>query len=103
MRTLDLSLNHYYINYERMFLNPKFIMRLQNLKTITISFPYFGSHSELRALIIFFFNINCKIVLVNKLTVGSFFNYKDKLATCVMMRASLVYKFSSVRCGWQEL
>ena len=39
-----------------------------------------------------FLNTECKIVLVNKFTVGSFFNYKDKLTA--VMSASLVYKLS---------
>ena len=44
----------------------------------------------------YFLNAECKIVLVNKFTVGSFFNYKDKLPTGV--RSSLVYKFSCAQC-----
>ena len=73
------------------------------LKTMYFSFPYFGSQSEklkeeLRALVeTYFLNTECKIVLVNKFTVGSFFNYKDKLPAG--MRASLVYKFSCAQCA----
>ena len=53
---------------------------------------------ELRALIgKYIFNTQCKIVLVNKFTVGSVFNYKDKLPAGV--RASLVYKFSCAQCA----
>ena len=73
------------------------------LKTMYFSFPYFGSQSEklkeeLRVLIEkYFLNTECKIVLVNKFTVGYFFNYKDKLPAG--MRASLVYKFSCALCA----
>ena len=46
---------------------------------------------------IYFLNAECKIVLVNKFRVGSFFNYKYKLLAG--MRASLVYKFSCAQCA----
>ena len=51
----------------------------------------------------YFLNAECKIILVNKFTVSSFFNYKDKLRAGV--RSSLVYKFSCAQCastyiGW---
>ena len=45
----------------------------------------------------YFLQAECKIVLVNKFTVGSFFNYKDKLPAG--MRASLVCKFSCALCA----
>ena len=72
------------------------------LKRIYFSFTYFGSQSEklkeeLCVLIgKYFLNAECKIVLVNKFTVGSFFNCKDQLP--VGMRASLMYKFRCAQC-----
>ena len=45
----------------------------------------------------YFLNAECKIVLVIKFTVSSFFNYKDKLPAGV--RSSLVYKFSCAQCA----
>ena len=35
--------------------------------------------------------------MINKFTIGSLFNYKDKLPTC--LRSSLVYKFSCAHCA----
>ena len=72
-------------------------------KTMYFSFPYFGSQSEkltdeLHALIRkYFLNTECKIVLVNKCTVGSYFNCKDK--PHAGMRPSLVYKFCCAQCA----
>ena len=37
------------------------------------------------------------VVLVNKFTVGSFFNYKDKLP--MRLKSSLLYKFSCAQCA----
>ena len=45
----------------------------------------------------YFLNAECKIVLVNKFTVSTFFNYKDKLPAGV--RSTLVYKFSCAQCA----
>ena len=37
-----------------------------------------------------------QVILVNGFTIGSFFNYKDKLP--LRMQSSLVYKYSCVHC-----
>ena len=44
-----------------------------------------------------FSDVRFNIVLVNKFTVGSFFNYKDKLP--MRLKSSLVYKFSCAQCA----
>ena len=44
-----------------------------------------------------FSDVRFDVVLVNKFTVGSFFNYKDKLP--VRLKSSLVCKFSCAQCA----
>ena len=71
-------------------------------KVVYFSLPYFGAQSEkLRDELIllfkkYFADIDFRIILVNKFTIGSFFNYKDKLPTG--MRSSVIYEFSCTRC-----
>ena len=64
---------------------------------------YFGQLSEIfrSELVVFlgrhFSDVRFNVVLVNKFTVGSFFNYKDKLP--MRLKSSLVYKFSCSHCA----
>ena len=44
-----------------------------------------------------FSDVRFNVVLVNKFTVGSFFNYKDKFPPC--LKLSQVYKFSCAQCA----
>ena len=68
-----------------------------------MSLPYFGQFSEkLRSELLIllgrhFSDVRVNEVLVNKFTVGSFFNYKDKLP--MRLKSSLVYKFSCAQCA----
>ena len=74
-----------------------------NKEQIYISFPYFGQQSETMrtelkiSLDKILPNFNFNISLVNKFTIGSFFNYKDKLPFAI--RSSCVYKFSCAQCA----
>ena len=73
-----------------------------NDKPIYFSFPYFGPFSEklkqdlLTLLPKYYSKDKFCVILVNNLTIGSFFNYKDKLP--LHLRSSLVYKYSCVHC-----
>ena len=64
---------------------------------------YFGAESEklkreITDLLSKFYSfMNPKIVLVNSLSIGSFFRYKDRLPKCC--QSSVVYKFSCASCG----
>ena len=66
-------------------------------------FPYFGRHSEKLRIDLnyiiekYFPNFKFRIILVNRLTIGSFFRYKDRLPSTV--QSSLVYEFSCVQCA----
>jgi hypothetical protein len=74
-----------------------------SLRKIYLSFPYFGHQSERmkidiqRLLSEYFIGIEFNIILVNKFTIGSFFNYKDRLP--LASRSSLVYSFSCAQCA----
>ena len=67
------------------------------------SLPYFGPQSEklkkeiLSAFDKYFVNLNAKIVFTNKFTIGSFFNFKDKLP--FGMLSSIVYNYCCERCS----
>ena len=67
--------------------------------------PFFGPQSEtmgeelVAVLSRIFPSIKFICILTNKNTIGSFFNYKDRLPKC--LRASVVYKFVCPRCGSQ--
>ena len=67
-----------------------------------ISMPYFGPHSDKLVSEIekimgkFFPQIDIKIILVNKNTIGSFFSFKDVLPT--LQRSSVIYKYCCDRC-----
>ena len=53
---------------------------------------------ELSSLFAKYFNdIQFNILLINNFKIGSFFHYKDRLPKD--LRASLIYKFSCVRCA----
>ena len=75
---------------------------LRKTQQIFAIFPYFGHQSqkmqeELSSLFIKYFNdIQFNILLINDFKIGSFFHYKDRLPKD--LRASLIYKFSCVRC-----
>ena len=89
------------------FLHKKFSVNNKpaefNKDLIYVAMPYFGVQSEqlkkdLFVLICKFFpNLNIKIILVNKFTIGSLFNYKEKLNDC--MRSNVIYKFSCANCA----
>ena len=69
---------------------------------IYFSFPYFGKHSEqlvkeIKLLLSkYFINNNIEIILCNKLTIGSFFNYKDSFPNS--LRSSIIYQYSCLQC-----
>ena len=71
-------------------------------KPIYFSFPYFDPFSEklkqdlLTLLSKYYSKDKFCVILVNNFTIGSFFNYKDKLP--LHLRSSLVYKYSCVYC-----
>jgi len=66
------------------------------------SLPYLGHHSvkfkqDLSVLFSKYFNeLSFRFVFTNTFTIGSFFNYKDKLP--LGMLSSIIYSFSCVRC-----
>ena len=101
---LDFLSNHVCIDFGGMFLNPMFMIQVTTLwKRCIFHFHILALNQTKRKGGIvsligkYFLNAECKIVLVNKLTVGSYFNYKDKLPAG--MRVSLVYKFSCAQCA----
>ena len=101
---LDFLSNLVCIDFGGMFLNPMFVIPVTTLwKRCNFHFHILALiQTKLKGGIVsligkYFLNAECKIVLVNKLTVGSYFNYKDKLPAG--MRASLVYKFSCAQCA----
>ena len=90
----------------RKFLNKKFdknpVPEVETNKIYSI-LPYFGPQSfKLRKDLAIVFekyipNYDLKLVFVNRFTIGSYFNYKDKIPKS--LRASLVYQFSCERCS----
>ena len=82
------------------FLNAKYSNVPHVTKDLCLyySFPYFGQQSNkmqtdiLKVLNKYFIKCNFRIVLVNKFTIGNFFNFKDKLP--LSMLSSVVYHFS---------
>ena len=68
-----------------------------------LSLPYFGQFSEklrFELVVLFgrhFCDVRCNVMLVNKFTVGSVFNCKDKPP--MHLKSSLVYKFSCAQCA----
>ena len=72
-------------------------------KNVYVSLPYFGLQSEemkteLRnSLTKFYPHISFHFVMMNKRTIGSLFNYKDKLPKELL--SSIVYKFSCAHCN----
>ena len=72
-------------------------------KCVYVSFPYFGHQSEklkeelFQLLTKFCPDINFKLILVNKFSIGSLFPFKDRLPSG--MQSSLVYEFSCARCA----
>ena len=79
------------------------LQQSQNSPSIYLTFPYFGPNSEklkqdiIKVVHKYFLNVNVKIILVNKFTIGSFFNFKDRLP--LSMLSSAVYKFSCEKCS----
>ena len=73
-----------------------------NDQPIFLSIPYFGPYSEklkneiLLLISKYYAKASFRIILTNKFTIGSFFNYKNKLP--LHMCSSLVYKFCCVQC-----
>ena len=71
-------------------------------RQLYVTLPYFGSQSdklkrELSSLLSnFFYNTEFHIILVNKFSIGSFFNFKDKLPK--LMQSSLIYKYCCGKC-----
>ena len=89
----------------RKFLNSKFSPATSTVtqRSFFLSLPYFGYQSEklktelLTLLQKYFPDIKFIIILVNKNTIGSLFNHKDRLP--LFMRSSVVYKYSCPLCG----
>ena len=89
------------------------IFWIRNIKTLFLNFSvsfkfyikirYFGHQSEklkkeLKSLLMkHFTDIDFKIIPINNFSIGSFFNYKDKLPKS--MRSSIIYKFSCAQCA----
>ena len=87
------------------FLNSKFnpLDKQQNdLTNLFFVFPYFGKQSEklksdiLKLFNKYFTNHQFHIILTNNFTIGSLFNYKDRLNKG--MTASAIYKWSCPNC-----
>ena len=101
---LDFSSNYVCIDFGVMFLNPMFVIPVTTLwKRCIFHFHILAlNQKNLRNCVLWleniFLNAECKIVLVNKFPVVSFFNYKDKLPAGV--RSSLVYKLSWAQCAF---
>ena len=68
-----------------------------------ISLPFFGAQSEklkteiLDTLAKFYPQLDLKIILSNAYTIGSLFNYKDKLP--MTLQSSIIYKYSCAFCA----
>ena len=68
-----------------------------------ISLPFFGAQSEklkteiLDTLAKFYPQLDLKIILSNTYTIGSLFNYKDKIP--MTLRSSVIYKYSCALCA----
>ena len=68
-----------------------------------ISLPFFGAQSEklkteiLDTLAKFYPQLDLKIILSNTYTIGSLFNYKDRLP--MTLRSSIIYKYSCAHCA----
>ena len=74
-----------------------------NTEIIYSILPYFGPQSlKLKKELLAVFrkyipNYEIKLIFINRYTIGSFFNYKDKIPTC--LRSSLVYEYSCAQCA----
>ena len=72
-------------------------------KQMFLSITYFGQQSEKLKLEVtslvskFFPHLNLRIILSNKLTIGSFFRFKDKIPA--ELCHSVVYKFRCAQCA----
>jgi hypothetical protein len=79
------------------------VPKCDNRKVVYCSFPYFGPASEtmsreLKGLFAKYLpDVNLHVLLVNNFRIGSFFRYKDTLP--VLMRSSLVYRYSCAQCA----
>ena len=68
-----------------------------------IVLPYFGPQSdklrtEISTILHKYFNsVDFKFISLNKLTIGNFFNYKDRLPRAML--SSIIYKFSCEQCS----
>ena len=68
-----------------------------------ISLPFFRAQSEklkteiLDTLAKFYPQLDLKIILSNTFTIGSLFNYKDRLP--MTLPSSIIYKYSCARCA----
>ena len=68
-----------------------------------ISLSFFGAQSEklkteiLDTLAKFYPQLDLKIILSNTFTIGSLFNYKDKIP--MTLRSSVIYKYSCALCA----
>ena len=75
----------------------------QQLEQLYFTLPYFGYQSikmksDIQAIFRKFFpTVTINIILVNKFTISSFFNYKDKLPKGA--RSSVVYEYSCAQCA----
>ena len=84
-------------------MHPRPIVHTVERKKLYLSFPYFGKHSEkLKDEIVlliekFYPQIDLKVVMPNKNSIGSLFRFKDRLP--LNMLSSVVYKYSCARCA----
>ena len=72
-------------------------------KKIYAAIPYFGSQSEkfkkelLSIISQFFPQLDFRIALTNRTTIGSFFRFKDRLP--LELRSNVVYSYSCAQCA----
>ena len=84
-------------------MHPPPIVLTAEKRTVFISMPFFGQQSEkmkkelLNLFGDFFPHIHLQISLTNKLTIGSFFRFKDRLP--FDLQSSVVYLYSCAHCA----
>ena len=83
--------------------SPKTVTADKNEKVMYFSLPYFGHQSEKMKIELSKYlskihpSITFRFILVNPFKIGSFFNHKDRIPTC--LRSSVVYEF---RCACDD-
>ena len=83
--------------------HPTLVYATVEKRKMFISFPFFGPQSEklkteiLDTLAKFYPQLDLKIILSNTYTIGSLFNYKDRLP--MTLRSSIIYKYCCAHCA----